>query len=91
MKGIIMICLCAAAGTAFAQEEAVPEDLEARRQSVITLKQHLAMREKRLADQALRAGGEQAFGRRVGVAHDETLVQRHYGGGQQVKAREHGG
>ena len=71
MKGIIMICLCAAAGAAFAQEEAVPEDLEARRQSVITLKQHLAMREKRLAEVTaeIRQRG-QATDRKIGELVD---------------------
>ena len=47
-----LLLLCLATGLAFAQEESQPIDLEARRQSVVTLKQHLAMREKRLAEVA---------------------------------------
>ena len=50
MKRTLIIC-CLAAGLAVAQEPQQP-DLEARRQSVVTLKQHLAMREKRLAEVA---------------------------------------
>jgi len=44
-----LFTLCLAAGVATAQESETV-DLEARRQSVATLKQHLAMREKRLAE-----------------------------------------
>ena len=54
-----LIALCFLAGVATAQEpEAI--DLEARRQSVVTLKQHLAMREERLAEVAadIRTRGE---------------------------------
>ena len=43
MKALLMIC-CASIACASAQE---PADLEARRQSVVTLKQHLEMRQKR--------------------------------------------
>ena len=54
-----LIALCFLAGVASAQE---PEtiDLESRRQSVVTLKQHLAMREERLAEVAadIRTRGE---------------------------------
>ncbi len=71
MKGIIVICLCAAAGMAVAQEAAVPEDLESRRQSVATLKQHLAMREKRLAEvtEEIRERG-QATDKKIGELVD---------------------
>ena len=48
MKRII-ICTCMAAGLAAAQEKETV-DLEARRQSVVTIKQHLEMREERLAE-----------------------------------------
>jgi len=44
-----LLIWCLAAGVAVSQESE-PTDLEARRQSVVTLKQHLAMREKRLAE-----------------------------------------
>jgi hypothetical protein len=44
-----LLILCLAAGVAAAQESETI-DLDARRQSVVTLKQHLAMREKRLAE-----------------------------------------
>ena len=47
--------------------------------------------EERLADQAARAGGEQVFGRRVGVAHHELIVEHHHCRGQQVEAGERGG
>lgn len=51
--------LCLLAGLAAAQESGTA-DLEARRQSVVTLKQHLAMREERLAEVAadIRQRGE---------------------------------
>lgn len=44
-----LLIWCLAAGVAVAQESGTI-DLEARRQSVVTLKQHLEMREKRLAE-----------------------------------------
>jgi hypothetical protein len=58
MKRTLLFCLMAA-GFAAAQEKA-PIDLEERRQSVATLKQHLAMREERLAEVAaeIRERGE---------------------------------
>lgn len=58
MKATLLLCLLAA-GFAVAQE-AETVDLEARRQSVVTLKQHLAMREERLAEVAaeIRERGE---------------------------------
>ena len=58
MKRTLFFCFVAA-GLAVAQE-AETTDLEARRQSVATLKQHLAMREERLAEVAaeIRERGE---------------------------------
>ena len=58
MKRTLLFCLIAA-GFAVAQETATV-DLEERRQSVVTLKQHLAMREERLAEVAaeIRERGE---------------------------------
>lgn len=69
MKATLIIC-CMAASLAVAQE---PEkiDLEARRESVVTLKQHLAMREKRLAEVAaqIRESG-QATDKKIGELVD---------------------
>ncbi len=45
-----LTAFCLLAGLAAAQEKTEAPDLEARRQSVVTLKQHLAMREERLAE-----------------------------------------
>jgi hypothetical protein len=58
MKRTLLFCLIAA-GFAVAQETATV-DLEERRQSVVTLKQHLQMREERLAEVAaeIRQRGE---------------------------------
>jgi hypothetical protein len=58
MKRTLLVCLMAA-GYAVAQD-APTIDLEERRQSVVTLKQHLAMREERLAEVAaeIRTRGE---------------------------------
>lgn len=66
-----LLLLCLATGLAFAQEESQPIDLEARRQSVVTLKQHLAMREKRLAEVAgeIRERG-QATDKKIGELVD---------------------
>jgi hypothetical protein len=59
MKRTLFFCFVAA-GLAVAQEKTDTVDLEARRQSVVTLKQHLAMREERLAEVAaeIRTRGE---------------------------------
>ena len=59
MKRTLFFCFVAA-GLAVAQEKTETVDLEARRQSVVTLKQHLAMREERLAEVAaeIRTRGE---------------------------------
>jgi hypothetical protein len=59
MKRTLFFCFMAA-GLAVAQEKTETVDLEARRQSVVTLKQHLAMREDRLAEVAaeIRERGE---------------------------------
>ncbi|MES2692881.1 MAG: hypothetical protein V4773_05365 [Verrucomicrobiota bacterium] len=69
MKRTLIIC-CLAAGLAVAQEPEKP-DLEARRESVFTLKQHLAMREKRLAEVAaeIRERGE-ATDKKIGELVD---------------------
>ena len=52
-----MLCLLAGLATA---QDAEPIDLEARRQSVVTIKQHITMREERLAEVAadIRTRGE---------------------------------
>jgi hypothetical protein len=59
MKGTFIFLYLMAAGFAAAQETATIE-MEERRQSVVTLKQHLAMREERLAEVAaeIRERGE---------------------------------
>jgi hypothetical protein len=58
MKRTLLFCLMAAQFAA--AQDAPTIDLEERRQSVVTLKQHLAMREERLAEVAadIRARGE---------------------------------
>ena len=58
MKTVLLLCLVAS-GFAVAQETPTI-DMEERRQSVVTLKQHLAMREERLAEVAaeIRERGE---------------------------------
>jgi len=40
---------------------------------------------ERLPDQALRAGGKKALRRRVGIAHDEALVERDHRGGEELE------
>lgn len=54
---LAMLCLLAGLATA---QDAEPVDLEARRQSVVTIKQHITMREERLAEVGadIRARGE---------------------------------
>lgn len=54
---LAMLCLLAGLATA---QDAEPIDLEARRQSVVTIKQHITMREERLAEVAadIRTRGE---------------------------------
>lgn len=54
---LAMLCLLAGVATA---QDAEPTDLESRRQSVVTIKQHITMREERLAEVAadIRSRGE---------------------------------
>src|SRR5438270_11754859 len=44
--------------------------------------------EKRLADEAACARGEQIFSRWIGVAHDKAAVERHHRRGEQIQAGE---
>ena len=44
--------------------------------------------EERLTDQALRPGCEKVLRGRVGIAHDEALVERDHRGGEELEPGE---